>query len=165
MRQVGKSTLLRDLLGLTNLVTLDDEEVRADAESASKLFLSKYPRPFLIDEVQKVPKLFDAIKSEVDRNRIPGLFYLSGSQRFSHGELTQESLTGRIATIRLYPLTLLEAYPDETLNLQHFVHGMHSFLPRLAKSNEILACDGEHLFTQSNRLPSLWDWKGSLVIE
>lgn len=124
MRQVGKSTLLRELLGLTNLVTLDDEEARADAESASKLFLSKYSRPFVIDEVQKVPKLFDAIKSEVDRNRIPGLFYLTGSQRFSDGELTRESLTGRIATLRLYPLTLREAYPDEVLNLQHFVHGM-----------------------------------------
>lgn len=37
---------------------------------------------FVIEEVQKVPKLFDAIKSEVDRKRILGSFFITGSQSF-----------------------------------------------------------------------------------
>lgn len=112
-RQSGKSTLLRDQLGVPNHVTLDDEDVRAEAEASSKAFLGKYPRPLLIDEVQKVPKLFDAIKSEIDKKRVPGRFYLSGSTQFSTRVGVRESLTGRIGLVQLFPLTIAEAlkYP------------------------------------------------------
>lgn len=107
-RQVGKSTLLRDLLGVREFATFDDDETRTDAGNAPKVFLAKYARPFVIDEIQKVPKLFDALKSEVDRKRIPGTFFVTGSQAFGSGELTRESLTGRIGALRLWPLTLSE---------------------------------------------------------
>lgn len=114
LRQVGKSTLFRDLLKISQFVTLDDDEMRTDAENSPKVFLGKYSRPFVIDEIQKVPKLFDAIKSEVDRKRIPGTFFVTGSQSFGSGELTRESLTGRIGALRLYPLTLRETAGAKT---------------------------------------------------
>lgn len=125
LRQVGKSTLFRDLLEISDLVTMDDDEVRTDASNAPKVFLAKYPRPFVIDEIQKVPKLFDAIKSEVDKKRIPGTFFITGSQSFGTGEMTRESLTGRIGVIKLYPLNLREATGDkEELTIDLFVKGM-----------------------------------------
>lgn len=109
-RQSGKSTLLRDQLALDNHVTMDDEDVRADATASAKVFLSKQPRPVLIDEVQKVPKLFDAIKSEIDKKRIPGQIYLTGSSQFSARIDIRESLTGRIGLVQLFPLTMGEAH-------------------------------------------------------
>lgn len=125
MRQVGKSTILRDLLKIDNFITLDDDEIRSDAENSPKVFLAKYPRPFVIDEIQKVPKLFDSIKSEIDKKRIPGRFYVTGSQSFSSGSLIRESLTGRIGVIRLYPLSLREAFgPKEKLSIDFFVKSM-----------------------------------------
>lgn len=125
LRQVGKSTLLRDLLEISNFVTMDDDDSRTDAGNSPKVFLAKYPRPFVIDEIQKIPKLFDAIKSEVDKKRIPGTFFVTGSQSFSAGDMTRESLTGRIGTIHLYPLTLREAISrDEKLSIDLFVKGM-----------------------------------------
>ncbi len=125
LRQVGKSTLLRDLLKLSELVTMDDDESRTDAENAPKVFLAKYSRPLVIDEIQKVPKLFDALKSEVDRKRVPGTFFVTGSQSFGSGELTRESLTGRIGALRLYPLTLRESLgSDSTLTIDAFTHAM-----------------------------------------
>ena len=125
LRQVGKSTLFRDLLKVTSSVTFDDDETRTDALNAPKVFLAKYPRPFVIDEVQKVGKIFDAIKSEVDKKRIPGSFFLTGSQSFSSGEKTRESLTGRIGLLRLYPFTLKEAKgQDVPLSLDAMVKHM-----------------------------------------
>lgn len=113
LRQVGKSTLLRHQLGLKNYLSLDDDDTRGDAEASSKAFLAKHGRPLVIDEVQKVPPLFDAVKSAVDRNRVPGSFYLTGSSAFSAQKNIHESLTGRIGICELYPLTLAEAHEKE----------------------------------------------------
>lgn len=111
LRQVGKSTLLRDQLGdLGSSVTLDDEDIRGAAEASAKLFLAKLTEPALIDEVQKVPKLFDAIKATVDILRKPNRFRLTGSFQFTSRIGIRESLTGRIGLMRLYPLTLSELY-------------------------------------------------------
>lgn len=126
LRQVGKSTLMRDLLRVSDIVTMDDDESRVDAENSPKVFLAKFPRPFVIDEIQKVPKLFDAIKSEIDKRRVPGSFYITGSRSFSSGELTRESLTGRVGTLRLFPMTLSEALGSTrgAPTLDDFVKGM-----------------------------------------
>lgn len=108
-RQAGKSTLLREQLVLPHHITLDDEDVRSDAQASAKAFLGKLPRPILIDEVQKAPKLFDAIKSEIDKKRIPGQIYVTGSSQFSSRIDVRESLTGRLGIAQLFPLTMGEA--------------------------------------------------------
>ncbi|MGK5088685.1 AAA family ATPase [Bdellovibrionota bacterium FG-2] len=46
LRQVGKSTLLRDLLKIPQFVTFDDDDVRKDADNSPKVFFAKYARPF-----------------------------------------------------------------------------------------------------------------------
>src|SRR3989338_7871688 len=96
LRQSGKSTLLRDQLKAGQYVTFDEEDIREDAESSVKQFLSKLSRPVIIDEAQKVPKIFDQIKAEVDKKKIPGDFYVTGSSNFTKHEEISESLTGRI---------------------------------------------------------------------
>ena len=108
-RQSGKSTLLREILGLGKYVSFDDEDVLSDAEGSPKNFLQKLPRPLIIDEAQKVPRIFDAVKYMVDREKRPGSYFLTGSSQFSSKMGIRESLTGRIGIHYLYPMTLAEA--------------------------------------------------------
>ncbi len=109
LRQVGKTTLLRRLAKVPNGVTLDDEGTLSDARNSAKVFLAKLDLPVVIDEVQKAPGIFDALKVQVDQERIPGQYYLTGSTSFSAKLGIRESLTGRIGLMHLFPLTLGEA--------------------------------------------------------
>ena len=89
-RQTGKSTLLRELLEerrRIRYVTLDREESRTLAARQPSLFLERLEAPEIdtvcIDEIQKVPVLFDTLKAEVDERKRPGRFAISGSIEFS----------------------------------------------------------------------------------
>jgi predicted AAA+ superfamily ATPase len=111
-RQVGKSTLLRGQADESRYLNLDLRQLRAEAERAPDFFLASRREDrglIAIDEVQKAPDLFDAIKASVDGDRRPGTFILAGSTQFSSKVGIRESLTGRIGLIRLWPLTLAEA--------------------------------------------------------
>ncbi len=114
-RQVGKSTLVRNQLGISRQYTLDDEDTLGEIEASAKVFVARLNPPVLIDEVQKAPKLFDALKARIDRKRIPGQFYLTGSAQFSSRLGIRESLTGRIGLFRLHPLTLAEVHQKPLL--------------------------------------------------
>ena len=80
-RQTGKSTLLQHLPGgaRRTYVTLDDPLVAARVQRDPDGFLGDYSTPLAIDEAQRAPDLFRAIKLAVDRDRRPGRYLLSGS--------------------------------------------------------------------------------------
>ena len=118
LRQSGKSTLLREILGIGRYTTLDDEDSLEDVKLSAKNFLNKLGTPSVIDEAQKAPALFDAVKLFVDRNRRPGMYYLTGSSQFSAKLGIRESLTGRIGISRIYPFTLAEAHGLSLLDHQ-----------------------------------------------
>lgn len=107
-RQSGKTTIVQQLLGIGEVVSFDDLETREEASRSPKTFLARLPIPTVIDEVQKAPPIFDAIKLRVDRKRIPGSYFLTGSSAFSSRLDIRESLTGRIGLVELSPLTLAE---------------------------------------------------------
>jgi len=110
-RQVGKTTTLQRLAGNRyTYVTLDDLEARRVAQTDPELFLSLYPPPLLIDEVQYAPELFSQIKMAVDRGALPGSYWMTGSQAFRLMELAQESLAGRVAILRMSSLSQQEIY-------------------------------------------------------
>ncbi len=130
-RQSGKSFLARQLLPLllrdSTYLTFDQKSVKTFAQQNPESFLSKYKgsSPVIIDEAQKVPDIFDAIKFEVDQNPKPGQYVLLGSTEFSKLLQIRESLTGRMSRVRLFPLTLaecLELEPDFSKNLAHFLN-------------------------------------------
>jgi len=115
-RQTGKSTLLRDQLIdrlKAKYLLLDRKSLQVQATKAPEHFIksnsNNLKTPLILDEVQKAAELFDAIKAEVDENRIPGRFLLSGSTEFSSRTGIRESLTGRIGISYLYPFTLGES--------------------------------------------------------
>jgi len=116
-RQTGKSTLLRELLSAkrkTRYVTLDRDENKQQALQKPTLFLQNLESDTIqtvcIDEVQKAPVLFDTIKAEVDEKKRSGRFALSRSTEFSKKTGIKDSLTGRIALLRMYPLNLCEIH-------------------------------------------------------
>lgn len=113
LRHSGKSTLLRNILDATNYYSLDDQDLLEDARHSAKHFLAKVGAPAIIDEAQKAPALFDALKHDVDLKRVPGRYFLTGSSQFSSKLGIRESLTGRIGILRLYPFTLAEAHQKE----------------------------------------------------
>lgn len=67
-------------------------------------FVNGLPERVILDEVQRVPKLFSAIKLAVDRNRQAGRFVLTGSVKVLQTPGLTDSLAGRMAIIRLHPL-------------------------------------------------------------
>ena len=108
-RQVGKTTFLTHLStsGRT-YITLDDPMVLDLARSDPALFMQRFNYPVLIDEIQYAPGLLPYIKMAVDKNRQPGMFWLTGSQQFRLMEHVSESLAGRIGIIHLLGLSRRE---------------------------------------------------------
>ncbi len=109
-RQCGKTTLAR-IVGASRgyrYVTFDDDVVRAAAEEDPLGFAAGLPARVILDEVQRAPSLFTALKMEIDRRRTPGRFLLTGSTHVLLVPKLSESLAGRLQTLRLHPLAQCE---------------------------------------------------------
>ena len=104
-RQTGKSTLAQTYGNAQSYVSFDDPAI-ADAALSDPLgFLQSLPRPVILDEVQVVPELFRSIKYEVDRDRQPGAFILTGSANVLLLPRLSDSLVGRMEVLTLWPLS------------------------------------------------------------
>ena len=107
-RQVGKSTLLRHAHPSASwrYHSLDDLDVVEQAEKDPEALWAGTDR-VVIDEAQRVPSLFLAVKRAVDRDR-KKRFVLSGSANFRLLLQVSESLAGRAVYFVLRPMTLGE---------------------------------------------------------
>lgn len=109
-RQVGKSTLVRDLLPPSHdrtYLTLDDLDVLEQARAAPDDLLGR-ARRLTLDEVQRAPDLLLAVKRDVDRRRQPGRFLLTGSANLLLLRHVADTLAGRAAYLGLWPMTRRE---------------------------------------------------------
>ena len=107
-RQTGKSTLLQQLYPPQQkplYLTLDDVTVLSAATTSPEDFLATLPDRVLIDEIQRAPELFLALKQVVDRDRAPGRFLLTGSANVLALPKLSESLAGRMEIYTLWPLS------------------------------------------------------------
>ncbi|HEX9696482.1 MAG TPA: ATP-binding protein [Actinomycetota bacterium] len=106
-RQVGKTTLVENLTypGSSELVTLDNPVHREAARMDPRSFVQRRVDTLVIDEAQLEPVLFRAIKAEVDRDRRPGRFLLTGSSRLLAAPDMADSLVGRVETLDLWPFS------------------------------------------------------------
>ena len=123
-RQCGKTTLVQVIgkqLGY-EYRSFDDKDAREFAETDPKGFIQTLPDRVILDEAQKVPRLFSTIKMSVDNNRVPGRFILTGSVTVLQVREITDSLTGRMANIRLHPLSQSEI----SGNLPKFLDAMFS---------------------------------------
>ena len=88
--------------------TFDDPVTRDAAEADPMGFVAALPERVILDEVQRVPELFEAIKIFVDRQRTPGRFLLTGSTNVFLVPKLSDSLAGRMQIVPLHPLTQYE---------------------------------------------------------
>lgn len=112
-RQVGKTTLVRDLFQDGKFITLDDEALLAAIEADPQGQLESLTSDLgsatlIIDEAQRSKSLSLSIKRIVDANRRKGQFVLTGSSNvFTSAEIA-DSLAGRMRTLQLWPLSAAE---------------------------------------------------------
>ena len=116
-RQVGKTTLVEKLLKNKNYtyLTFDDELTYLAAKNNISGFLSGIKKPVILDEVQRVPEIFLAIKRDVDQNPIPGRYLLTGSANPLLIPRLGDSLAGRMEVIDLMPLSQGEIHNKKEL--------------------------------------------------
>jgi predicted AAA+ superfamily ATPase len=117
-RQTGKSTLAKAHAALHGLryYTLDDATTLAAARQDPSGFIAGFTGPVVIDEIQRVPELFLAIKARVDQQRQPGSFLLTGSANVLMLPAVADSLAGRMEVIELWPLSGAELLDQPQAN-------------------------------------------------
>lgn len=111
-RQVGKTTLIYDLLAGKDYLFLDGDDPTTrrllDTPNTMQLksILGDYKYVF-IDEAQRIQNI--GITAKIIHDQIPDVrLILSGSSSFELSGLTQEPLTGRKITFHLYPISWKE---------------------------------------------------------
>lgn len=129
-RQTGKTTLLEKIK--ENILTsgegkniisfnLDDLELRTWFKQNPKVFFNSIEEQIglplakirekvyiFIDEVQKVPEIFELLKILYDKYSEKFKIFISGSSSFKLQKKASETLAGRIRFFYLYPLTISE---------------------------------------------------------
>ncbi len=118
-RQSGKTTLLRHLFGRTHTyVSVEPPDVRAAAMADPRGFLDLYQPPVILDEIQHAPELLPYIKEWIDEHRTKaGQFLLTGSQNLLLLNRVTETLAGRVAMLRLLPMSRHEANQNPAAKL------------------------------------------------
>jgi predicted AAA+ superfamily ATPase len=107
-RQTGKSTLVQEIAATVHparYLTFDDAGVLAAAQADPAGFLAGVDDAIVLDEVQRAPELFLALKAAVDRDRRPGRFLLTGSANVLLLPHLAETLVGRMEVLTLWPFS------------------------------------------------------------
>lgn len=126
-RQSGKTTLLRSgFSGTHRFVSLENPDVRARALDDPLGFLKENPPPVILDEIQYVPEFLHYVKTEIDLDRRPGRWLMSGSQNFALMHGVSQSLSGRVAVLSLLPFSM-----GESLDLGNRFETIDRMLDRL----------------------------------
>ena len=108
-RQVGKTTMLQHVLPENfRYVTLDDPRAGVLAREDPVLFFDANRLPVAVDEIQRVPELFQQVKFLVDQSPEMGRVVLTGSQTFHFMQGVSESLAGRVAILEMTGMSLRE---------------------------------------------------------
>ncbi len=137
-RQVGKTTLALELVKKYESIYLDleSEEDRAKLANPAYYFSDHTDKLIILDEVQRIPELFQELRGVIDKNiragQKTGQFLLLGSASIDLLKQSGESLAGRIAYCELFPVSHIE-FP-ENLDSLWLRGGFPSSL--LARSNK-----------------------------
>ncbi len=125
-RQVGKTTLAKSLLTQVgkpflwlDLELESDVQKLAEAETYLRYHQDKW---VVIDEIQRLPRLFPLLRALVDEHRKAGRFMILGSASPHILRESSESLAGRIAYTELCPFSLSEIEGDISME-KHWLRG------------------------------------------
>lgn len=127
-RRAGKTTLLRTLFPDAHYWLLEEPDVLARVKGDPRGFMEALAPPVILDEVQNAPELFNWVRARIDREPTrKGRWFLTGSQDISLMDGVSESMAGRAAILRLYPLARAE-----TEKVSPFIGGFPEVVKRPA---------------------------------
>jgi predicted AAA+ superfamily ATPase len=89
---------------------MENLDIRHMAEDDPRGFLDDHGRYLILDEIQRVPSLFNYLQERVDADDTEASYIVTGSQQFLLMEKITQSLAGRIINFNLYPFTVGELY-------------------------------------------------------
>lgn len=132
-RQVGKTTLVKQIARNSKHKSIyldlekhsDFEKLERDAE---EYLLSYMDDCVLIDEVQRMPRLFPLLRAVIDEKRKPGRFLITGSASPGLLKGASESLAGRVTYLYLHPVGLHELPANISIKKHWFRGGFPTAL-------------------------------------
>jgi predicted AAA+ superfamily ATPase len=110
-RQCGKSTLAKRIVSLKDKSVYLDLEMESDIRKMEdpEMFLSQHEDKLVcIDEIQRMPDLFKALRGIIDRKRRNERFLILGSASRDLIRQSSETLAGRICFMELTPFLFSE---------------------------------------------------------
>ena len=112
-RQVGKTTLVHNLLGKGKYITLGRADILDEIETDPLIHLEELrveagAEPVIIDEFQRSKELVLPLKRVIDSDKSRGQFILAGSFNVLTTRGSPDSLVGRVVPLQLWPLTIAE---------------------------------------------------------
>ncbi len=123
-RQVGKSTLLKDIFGnKDNVMWLNGDETDvqqlfANISSARLRAILGNSKYVVVDEAQRIPDI--GLRLKLITDQIPDVQVIAtGSSSFELTAKVNETLTGRKREIRMFPLTYAEMVAHTNLLEEH----------------------------------------------
>lgn len=156
-RQVGKTTLVQDLLKDSDVLKLngDDPQVRLQLSNANFNFLKNLVDGYstiFIDEAQRIENIGITAKLLIDANLGKQLI-ITGSSSLDLGNKINEPLTGRKWEHQLYPLSWREIVNEYTFataisRLEEFlIYGMYpEVVTSMDKKRILLSLSGSYLY-------------------
>lgn len=129
-RQAGKTTIAKAKLSEekdSNLYYLwDSQEIRKRYRQSELFFstdmpLSQNKKHWLcFDEIHKMPKWKNIVKSIFDQTEKNFFFIVTGSSKLNITKSAGDSLSGRYFNFTLFPLTLREVLEKPEINIKHY---------------------------------------------
>lgn len=126
-RQSGKTTLCKMVFPGYRYVNLEDEVMVNEMELNRKGFIERYCDGLIIDEVQRMPEILNAVQVVVDSNPNANIV-VTGSNNLQLSQKVSQSLAGRTAVLTLLPFSVAEL-SNEDRSLDDFEIMHRGFYP------------------------------------
>lgn len=160
-RQTGKTTLCKNIIPAAvdkpfKYYTFDDPDERIRFKNSAIRILENVKEPVIIlDEIQKIPEIFDPLKYLIDKEGQNKKFIITGSSQILLIKGIKETLSGRVSLFNLYPLSFSEVNQRQ---------GKLIFLNRIIEQKGIFKKDTEEInLTPSDKLRYLLNTRDKLL--
>jgi predicted AAA+ superfamily ATPase len=130
-RQSGKTTLSRMAFPEYAYCSLEEPNIRRQAQNDPKGLLGGFSGGVILDEIQRVPELLSYLQGLIDADPKTGRFILTGSHQPQVHQAVSQSLAGRTAMLELLPFSMdeIEQYAREPDTPYEMI--IKGFYPRL----------------------------------
>ena len=138
-RQTGKTTLVKKAFPDYMYLSMEDPVLRTGfGGHTAEDWYAKFPKA-IVDEVQKFPQLIETIQTVYDAHE-DSRYVLLGSSQIELLRKVRESLAGRAAIVRLFPLTLPELATsswDDPVSESVFIRFLRGLDPGIFKGEPL----------------------------